>query len=105
MTQYSVELSVDAQHQIDSIVRYIAVELGNVSAARKFIDDVEEAMNNVQLNPFSHMIRPYSEAFDGFPKRQFQFRDNYIMFYVVLEDLKKVRILRIAYSRMDLSKE
>lgn len=56
MTQYSVELSADAQYQINSIVRYIAMELGNVSAAKRFIDDVEKAMKNVQSNPFSHMI-------------------------------------------------
>ena len=105
MTQYSVELSADAQYQINSIVRYIAMELGNLSAAKRFIDDVEKAMKNVQSNLFSHMIRPHSETFDGFPKRQFQFRENYIMFYVVFEDRLKVRILRIAYSRMDLSKE
>lgn len=85
MTQYSVELSADAQYQINSIVRYIAMELGNVSAAKRFIDDVEKAMKNVQSNPFSHMIRPHSETFDGFPKRQFQFRENYIMFTLFLK--------------------
>lgn len=61
------------------------MELGNLSAAKRFIDDVEKAMKNVQSNLFSHMIRPHSETFDGFPKRQFQFHENYICFTLFLK--------------------
>ena len=89
MTQYSVELSADAQHQIDSIVRYFAVELGNVSAAKRFIDDVEKAMKNVQSNPFSHMIRPHSETFDGFQKDSFSFARIISCFTLFLKNFIK----------------
>jgi plasmid stabilization system protein ParE len=51
MTQFSVELSPDAKQQVDSIARYIAVELGNVSASLTFLDDVETSLENIRDNP------------------------------------------------------
>lgn len=105
MTQFSVELSPDAKQQVDSIARYIAVELGNVSASLTFLDDVETSLENIRDNPYSHMIRPGSERIDGYPKRQFQFRKNFIMFYVILENRSIVRILKVSYSWMDLNKD
>ena len=105
MTQFSIELSPDAKQQVDSITRYIAIELGNVSAALSFLDDVEASMENIRDNPYSHMVRSSSARIDGYPKRQFQFRKNFIMFYVILEDRNLIRILKVSYSWMDLSKD
>ena len=51
------------------------------------------------------MVRPGSKLFGGIEKRQFFYRDNYVMFYVIVEESKLVRVIKIAYAPSDLSDE
>ena len=105
MNDYSVELSSSAQSQIVKIRDYIRYELNNPSAAEKFLDDTEEAIDSLSQFPYAHMVRPRSKLYFGNEKRQYFYRDNYCLFYVVKEEEKTVRIIRVTYSRSDLSNE
>ena len=105
MNDYSVELSSGAQSQIIKIRDYIRDELNNPSAAEKFLDDTEEAVDSLSQFPYAHMVRPRSKLFFGNEKRQYFYRDNYCLFYVIKEKEKTVRIIRVTYSRSDLSDE
>lgn len=51
MSDYTVELSGDAQDQISGIYRYIRDELCNLSAAESFLDDTEAAIGSLERFP------------------------------------------------------
>ena len=51
------------------------------------------------------MVRPGSKSMGGCGKRQFFYRENYCLFYVIKEETKTVRVIRAAYSRRDLDKQ
>ena len=105
MSDYIIEVSKDAKSDIVSIYRYIKDELLNPTAASKFIKDTDEAATSLESLPYSHMVRLDSKLFGGLEKRQFFYRKNYVMFYVIFEDRKLVRIIKVAYSPSDLSDE
>ena len=105
MNEYTVELSGDAQDDVVSIRNYIRDILLNPSAASKFISDTEKAALSLEKFPYSHMVRPGSKLFGGLEKRQFFYRDNYVMFYVIMEETKLVRVIKVAYTPSDLSDE
>ena len=105
MNDYSVELSSSAQSQIVKIRDYIRYELNNPSAAEKFLDDTEEAIDSLSQFPYAHMVRRGQNYILEMKKRQYFYRDNYCLFYVVKEEEKTVRIIRVTYSRSDLSNE
>lgn len=105
MSDYTVELSNDAKSDIASIYRYIKDELLNPTAASTFIKDTDEAVTSLESLPYSHMVRQGSKLFGGLEKRQFFYRKKYVMFYVIFEDRKHVRIIKVAYAPSDLSNE
>ena len=105
MNEYTVELSGDAQNDVLSIRDYIRDVLLNQSAASKFVSDTEKATLSLEKFPYSHMVRPGSKLFGGLEKRQFFYRDNYVMFYVIVEESKLVRVIKVAYAPSDLSDE
>ena len=57
MSDYSVELSVDAQNDIISIRDYIRDRLKSISAAEKFLTDTDEAICSLEDYPYDHMVR------------------------------------------------
>ena len=105
MNDYSVELSHAAQSQLKRIRDYIRNELNSPDSANKFLDDTEEAIESLSHFPYAHMVRPGSKMYFGNEKRQFFYRKNYCLFYVVMEDRKTVRVIKIVYSHSDLSNE
>ena len=104
MSDYTLQVSKDARIEISAIKRYIKYKLKNVQAADNFYEDTRKAFEHILENPYAHQVKDSSEEIDGFPKRQFQYRNNYILYYVVLEDRNIIRIVKVAYSWMDLSK-
>ncbi|AMH94579.1 addiction module toxin, RelE/StbE family [methanogenic archaeon ISO4-H5] len=105
MSNYAVELSGDAQDQISEIYGYIRDNLSNPSAAKTFLNDTEEAISSLEQFPYAHMERPGSELIGGSKKRQYFYRANYCLFYVVKEETKTVRVIRVTYSRRDLDRD
>ena len=103
MNEYTVELSGDAQADVISIRDYIRDVLSNPSAASKFVSDTKEASLSLRMFPYSHMVRPGSKLFGGLEKRQYCYRENYILFYVIVEEKKLVRVIEVAYTPSDLS--
>ncbi len=104
MSDYTVELSGDAQDQISGIYRHIRDGLCNLSAAESFLDDTEAAIGSPERFPYAHMVRPGSRPLDGYEKRQYFFRENYCLFYIIKEESKTVRVIRVSYSRRDLDR-
>jgi plasmid stabilization system protein ParE len=85
------------EHDMDYILYYISIELSNPVAARKLLDDVEEAIQKRLQAPLSF------EPFHSKRERQYPYYriyvNNYTVFYVVIDDVMEVR--RIRYSASD----
>ena len=101
MNEYTVELSGDAQDDVVSIRDYIRDVLLNQSAASKFVSDTEKPLCPWKSSHTAtwYVLDPnYSEDLRSY-------RDNYVMFYVIVEESKLVRVIKIAYAPSDLSDE
>lgn len=103
MCEYTVVISDDAQSDIVSIAGYIRRVLKNISAAKKFKDDTQNALHSLGMFPYSHPIWPELRAFNGLDVRQFVYRENYCIFYVVDDNLEEVVVIGVSYTRRNLS--
>lgn len=89
------------ENDLNEIVDYIKVHLKNPDAAAKMIDDVQAAIRKRLV---------YAESFEQYhsgKERQHPYYriyvHNYIIFYVVLDDIMEVR--RIVYSRRNIKEQ
>ena len=105
MSDYTVEISKDAKTDIASIYDYIKHNLNNPTAAKSFVKDTDKAVDLLESFPYSHMVRPGSKLFGNYEKRQYFYHKNYVIFYVIIEELKLVRVIKVAYAPSDLSDE
>lgn len=101
MSDYRVEVSADAQNDIVSIRDYIRDRLKNVSAAERFLRDTDRAIGSLEEYPYDHMVREDPRHVGTVEKRQFNYRKNYCIFYIVKEDRKLVRVIQVAYTGQD----
>ena len=86
------------EYDLNDAVEYIRYDLGNPDAAVRLIDEVEAAIKNRLNNP---------EAFEQYPssrKREYPYYriyvKNYIVFYVVIDDVMEVR--RLIYKKRNM---
>lgn len=105
MSEYRVEISRDAQNDMLVIYGYIRDELLNPSAAVKFLEDTDSAISGLGDFPYAHMVRPGSKLIEGVEKRQFPYRKSYCLFYIIKEDVKIVRVIKVSYSATNLDDE
>ena len=101
MSDYRVEVSADAQNDIVSIRDYIRDRLKNVSAAERFLMDTDGAISSLEEYPYDHMVREDPHHVGTVEKRQFNYRKNYCIFYVIKEEWKLVRVIQVAYTGQD----
>jgi toxin ParE1/3/4 len=99
MSSYDIDVTKPAEKDIFEIGRYIANELLNLDKAVKVIDKIANEIFKLEEMPFRNAIVDDDKlASQGI--RKFII-DNYIIFYVVNEENKKVTIIRILYNRRD----
>jgi toxin ParE1/3/4 len=97
---YKLKITNLAQNDLESIVAYIAEQLGNPSAAGNFLDKVEESYKNLKSNPLIYPISNNEKlAGEGFRKAII---NNYILMFKILDDV--VVVYRIFYSGRDYEK-
>lgn len=98
--EYKLQILPLFVEDLNAITAYIAKTLKNPEAARKLIDDVEQAI---------YERLPVCESFDTYPslneRKHPYYRinvRNFTVFYVVIDDTMEVR--RILYSRRNINK-
>ena len=101
MSDYRVEVSADAQNDIVSTRDFIRDRLKNVSAAERFLTDTDGAISSLEKYPYDHMVREDPRHVGTVEKRQFNYRKNYCIFYVIKEERKLVRVIQVAYTGQD----
>ena len=89
------------EEDLNEIVEYIAFRLKNVSAAESLVDEVQEAIQNRLSCP--EAFEQYHSAKERkYPYYRIYVR-NYIVFYVVIDDVMEVR--RLLYNRRDRTRQ
>lgn len=99
--QYKLRFLPLFEDDLNEIVDYISVHLGNPIAAERLVDGVERAIHERLACP--EAFPPYRSTRERrYPYYQIPVK-NYMIFYVVIGNVMEVR--RILYSRRDLTKE
>lgn len=96
---YKLEYLPVAQKDMLEIVRYISKALNNSDAADRLATELIEAAESVLPFPYASPVytpvRPLKHEYRK------QFVQNYIMFYWVDEEKKRVTIARVVYAKRD----
>lgn len=104
MSDCRVLISKKAWNEIESTYRYISDELHNPTAAKTYLKETMKAVDSLESFPLAHMVRPNARLVDGREMRQFFYRRNYGLFYVVNEEQKTVKIVHALSPRLDLDR-
>ena len=96
---YKLEFLPIARRDMTDIAAYISQELGNPPAAEKLAEDMVNAAENLAEFPYINAVHQTTKPL----KREYrkQIVKNYIMFYWVDEEAKRVTIARVIYGRRD----
>jgi toxin ParE1/3/4 len=99
MDRYSIEITEPAEIDLSEIGFYIAKELLEPSIAQKVVDQIGEAILKLEEFPFRNaLVADEKLATQGIRKI---IVENYLVFYIVAEESKRVTIVRILYGRRD----
>ena len=99
---YRVIVTETADRDTDEILTYISEKLANPKAAVDFADSLEERYTALEQHPLMfEMSRNERLASMGY--RRF-IVGNYVVLYLVNDEIKEVTIVRIFYGRRDYEK-
>lgn len=94
---YNFKLTQQASDDPDEIVRYMVMELVNKKAARDFLDDIEETIQEACLFPESGVLVKN----DFLPDIEIRKKrvNHYVLYYLPQHKEKIILILRIVYGK------
>ena len=96
---YELEYLPVAMQDMTEIARYISQDLCNPAAAEKLADEMIEAAESLTVFPYVNAIhntvKPLKQEYRKLIVR------NYVMFYWIDENEKKVVVARVIYFRRD----
>ena len=97
--KYSIIVTEPAIEDLQNAVSYIANDLKNQVAAKKFIDESDRIIRSLSEMPERYpVVNDTMLAAQGIRIAQI---NNYLAFYVIRENTKSVSVLRILHSRRD----
>lgn len=96
---YQIEVTEPAERDLQDTLSYIANDLKNKSAALKLFEKVEETILSLAQMPHRYQIVS-NEVLSEQGLRLIPI-NNYLLFYVVREQIQKVVILRYLNARRD----
>ncbi len=96
---YQLKITTKASEDLDEIYAYIVGELNNKTAALNLLYEIEENILRLKEFPFScSYVEDINLKEKGYRKLIVK---NYITFYIVKEQDKKVIIMRVLYGRQN----
>lgn len=99
---YELSYMPISKKDIENIIFYISEILKSPTTALRLLDSFEVALEPLKHFPYSHEIYRLSNRLDK--EYRYITVKNYIIFYTVLENEKKVEIQRVLYGKMDFNK-
>ena len=100
-SKFGYRLTKRAESDLDGIVSYIAVELANPQAASDFVDKLQDNIEEIRVFPESGS-RVDNEFLQVENIRK-KLIGNYIMYYLPDTGEKIIHILRITYSKQNIT--
>lgn len=96
LNKYRVEYTETALNRLDDILNYIAVVLCNPSAAKRLVDDFDEAIENVSKFPYAMPIVKNRKV----QAKEYRkiFVRQYLAIYRIDEEKKTIYILTFRYA-------
>jgi plasmid stabilization system len=100
-SKYSYQFTKSAKNDLEQILHYIKIDLGNPTAAFSFMNKFQEAVSNIQLfaNSCPKVINKFLSESIIIRKKLIS---NYVLYYSVNDNLKSIIILRIVFSHRDI---
>lgn len=100
---YTIDLSIEAKEDLRKIYSYIAFKLMAPANASNQIKRIKKNVLGLDFMPT--MFKIYEK--EPWHSRGMRIMpvDNYVVFYFIDEENKKVNIARIIYGAMDLDKQ
>jgi toxin ParE1/3/4 len=99
VTTYSVILEATASSDLRGILRYIAGTLKEPVAAKRVYYSIKEKVS--ALNQMSLRFPVVQDDILAIRGVRWMSAENYLVFYIINENRKKVHVLRILYNRRD----
>ncbi len=101
-SKYSFQITPIASEDIDSALAYISEKLCNPKAAADLFLEIEKAIDEICTVPYGFpdcaIFLITDESIRHIPI------DNYVLVYEILDENKKINILRFRYAKMNLAK-
>lgn len=99
---YKLLVTETAHQDLDNIISYIAIQLGNPKAASEFADAVSTCYGLLKISPMMYERCQDSRlGQDGYRKAVI---NNYVLLYKVNEASQTVSVMRFFYSAQDYMK-
>jgi len=98
---YKLEFLPIAKEDIDEIISYVSNNLNNKTAARKLANSFIKGANDILKFPYGISIYNQSKKLKN-DYRCFKV-NNFLMFYTINEKEQIITIVRVLYSKMDIS--
>ncbi len=99
MSDYSIKITEPAENDLRGIGDYIAQQLLEPEIARKVVNKIGNAIMTLEETPLRNsLVADQRLSLQGIRKI---IVENFIVFYIVKEELRIVTIIRILYGRRD----
>ena len=96
---FKIRIMKPAQIDMRETYRYISEELQNPAAASSIVSLIDKAILSLKENPTRYpLVRDDYLASKGY--RMIVVK-NYLVFFIVREDLRVVSVMRVLYGRRD----
>ena len=99
MQYYTIEITELAETDLESAGDYIAFELVNPIAALNTIKGIQEKINSLQSYPERNELDDDEVLAEIVIRRDYY--KNYKIYYIIEEDTKTVKIIRILHMLVD----
>jgi len=99
MVTYDIVITNPAEKDLLEIGNYISKELLEPQSAQRVISKIADVVTTLEKIPFRHAL-VYDTRLNQMGIRHI-IVDQYIVFYIVSEDIKTVTIIRVLYNKRD----
>ena len=96
---YPIKITRVAEEDLLEVIQYLSEKLKSPIAASNLLDLIEQKMIILEDSPFSCKLVDD----EYFQKKEIRFLQvkNYLIFFRINRDMKKISIIRILYARRD----
>ena len=100
-SNYTYSFTEKSSKDLESILNYISYDLSNAKAASDLFNDIFSSIDNICLFPSSSPILDNKYSINKNIRKKIV--NNYSLLYLVNEKEKKIIIVRISHTKMNIN--